>query len=127
MPNLAVDLAHFGRWTLRDKAAQRRSPPFVGHFQFFAEGTMNIEFDDEAVWVAERTSVFFRAKADGKNVRCFVSREALDDHFGGDNAHDYVPIFRNHRNEILAVTEKMISAGCVSPAGELIVAAKFFP
>ena len=25
-PNPAVDLAPFGRWTLRDKAAQRRSP-----------------------------------------------------------------------------------------------------
>ncbi len=24
--NMAVDLAPFGRWTLRDKAAQRRSP-----------------------------------------------------------------------------------------------------
>lgn len=88
---------------------------------------MHIEFDDEAVWVAERTSVFFRAKTDGKTVRCFVSREALDDHFGGDNARDYVPIFRKHRNEILAVTEKMIRAGCASSAGELIVATKFFP
>jgi hypothetical protein len=27
MSNLAVDLAPSGRWTLRDKAAQRRSPP----------------------------------------------------------------------------------------------------
>ena len=26
-PNFTVDLAPFGRWTLRDKAAQRRSPP----------------------------------------------------------------------------------------------------
>ncbi len=26
LPNPAVDLAPFGRWTLRDKAAQRRSP-----------------------------------------------------------------------------------------------------
>jgi len=25
MPNPALDLAPFGRWTLRDKAAQRRS------------------------------------------------------------------------------------------------------
>ena len=25
-PNPAVDLALFGRWTLRDKAEQRRSP-----------------------------------------------------------------------------------------------------
>lgn len=25
LPNSAVDLAPFGRWTLRDKAAQRRS------------------------------------------------------------------------------------------------------
>jgi hypothetical protein len=24
--NMAVDLAPFGRWTLRDEAAQRRSP-----------------------------------------------------------------------------------------------------
>jgi len=24
LPNMAVDLAPFGRWTLRDKAAQRR-------------------------------------------------------------------------------------------------------
>ena len=26
-PNPAVDLAPFGRWTLRDEAAQRRTPP----------------------------------------------------------------------------------------------------
>jgi len=25
-PNMALNLAPFGRWTLRDKAAQRRSP-----------------------------------------------------------------------------------------------------
>ncbi len=25
-PNMALDLAPFGRWTLRDEAAQRRSP-----------------------------------------------------------------------------------------------------
>ena len=29
MSNPAVDLAPFGRWTLRDEAAQRRSPPLV--------------------------------------------------------------------------------------------------
>jgi len=28
--NMAVDLAPFGRWTQRDKAAQRRSPPRRG-------------------------------------------------------------------------------------------------
>ena len=80
---------------------------------------MHIEFHDEVVWVAKTTSVFFRAKADGKTVRCFVSREALDDHFGGDNADDYVPIFLKHRNEILAVTEKMIREGCVSNPRDL--------
>ncbi|MFN9709535.1 MAG: DUF1488 family protein [Burkholderiales bacterium] len=88
---------------------------------------MHIEFDDEPVWVAERSSVFFRAKADGNSVRCFVSREVLDDRFGADNAHDYLPVFRKHLNEIFAVTEKLSRAGCVSLAGELIVATKFFP
>ncbi len=29
-PNPSVDLAPFGRWTLRDKAAQRRSPSTLG-------------------------------------------------------------------------------------------------
>jgi hypothetical protein len=88
---------------------------------------MHIEFSDEVVWAGERLSVFFRAKVDGKNVRCFVSREALDDHCGGDGVDDYVPIFHTHRMKILAVAEKMIQAGCISPAGELIVATKFFP
>ena len=88
---------------------------------------MHIEFDDEAVWIGERSSVFFRARVDGKSVRCFVSREALDDHFKGDGARDYVPIFHQHQNEIRAVAEKMIQAGCTSPTGELIVATKFFP
>lgn len=88
---------------------------------------MHIVFNDEAVWVGERMSVSFYAKVDGNEVRCFVSREALDDHFGGDNAHNYVSVFQQHRNEIFAVAEKIIRAGCVPHDGELIVATRFFP
>ncbi len=29
-PNPAIDLAPYGRWTLRDEAAQRRSSPLQG-------------------------------------------------------------------------------------------------
>ena len=32
--NMALDLAPFGRWTLRDIAAQRRSPPLVERLGF---------------------------------------------------------------------------------------------
>ncbi|MGB4911457.1 MAG: DUF1488 family protein [Candidatus Dechloromonas phosphoritropha] len=88
---------------------------------------MHIEFDDEAVWVGERSSIFFRAKFDEKSLKCFVSREALDDHFKGDGGCDYVLIFHQHRNEIRAAAEKMIQAGRTSPAGELIVTTKSFP
>lgn len=87
---------------------------------------MHIEFSDEAVWIGERSSVCFRAKADGNSVKCFISREALDDHFGGDNAQDYVPIVYGHWIEIRAVAEKMIRAGYVSPAGDLILATHMF-
>lgn len=87
---------------------------------------MNIEFDDEAVWVGARESIFFHAKADGKTIKCFVSREVLDDHFGGDNVQDYVPLFFGHRNEIQAVAKKKILAGLVSPTGELVLTANMF-
>lgn len=87
---------------------------------------MHIEFTDEAVWVGERSSVFFRAKVDGKTVKCFISSQALDDHFGGDDAQNYVPIVNSHWKEIRAVAERMIQAGYVSPASELILATNIF-
>lgn len=87
---------------------------------------MNIEFDDNAVWVGGRESISFHAKADGKTIKCFVSRETLDDHFGGDNVQDYVPLFYGHRKDIFAVAEKIIQAGLVSQAGELILTTNMF-
>ncbi len=87
---------------------------------------MHVEVDDDAAWVGERESVFFRAKADGRSVRCFVSREASDDHFGGNGAKDYAALFNAHRKTILTVAEQLIEQGMVSPAGELVVSTKYF-
>jgi hypothetical protein len=45
-PNPSVDLAPFGRWTLRDEAAQRRSPSTLGsappHYSKKAEGVEGV-------------------------------------------------------------------------------------
>lgn len=87
---------------------------------------MHITFEAEATWVNERESVLFLAKLNGQHIRCFVSREALDDHLGDTNSKDYITLFNAHRGKILAVTQKLIEQGVTSPAGDLVVSTKYF-
>lgn len=84
---------------------------------------MVVTFGDEAVWVGERSSVFFRANVDGRTVKCFVSREALDDAFG-DDAGDYIVVFTAHRDKVHAIARTLIQSGRVSADGELVISTK---
>jgi hypothetical protein len=40
-------------------------------------------FKDIEAWDSNKDSVSFPAIADGKNITCAISREALQDNFGG--------------------------------------------
>jgi hypothetical protein len=87
---------------------------------------MSISLEGAAFWVGERSSVCFRARRGESVFRCYVSREALDDHFGGDGAKDYVAVFASNHDEILAVTEKWIAANGLDSANEVVIQTKFF-
>lgn len=87
---------------------------------------MEIEFLDEQAWLNERRSVLFFGKADARLYRCFLEQEALDRHFGGGTAQDYVACFDAHRATILAVAKRLLSSGRSADNRELVLHAEDF-
>jgi hypothetical protein len=53
-------------------------------------------------------------------VRCEISQEALDDHFGGDGK-DKVEVFRANRKAIEDVARRKYLAGQTEPDGSVLI------
>jgi Protein of unknown function (DUF1488) len=90
------------------------------------KGDMSINIEGEAFWAGERSSVCFRVRSGERSFKCYVSQEALDDHFGGDGAKDYVAVLLRNHDAILAVTEKVIDANKGASENEVVIETKFF-
>jgi hypothetical protein len=53
-------------------------------------------------------------------VRCEISQEALDDHFGGDGK-DKVEVFRANRKAIEEIARRKYLAGQTEPDGSVLI------
>lgn len=76
---------------------------------------MNIVFSHAVAGIVESETFTLRmsVKVDGKPVRCAISQEALQDHFGaGAGAHAMVDAFNAHRATIEAKAQaKLLENG----------------
>ena len=55
-----------------------------------------------------------------KRVRCEISQEALDDHFGGDGK-DKVEVFKANRRTIEDIARGKYLAGQMEPDGSVLI------
>jgi hypothetical protein len=89
----------------------------------------SVEFLGDCRTTFPEDAVEFRALVDGKPVRCFISREALQQHCG---ATDQTPgaaeaAFKANQQAIQDVATNLIDRGRVSPPGELWIRAADIP
>jgi hypothetical protein len=87
---------------------------------------MKIEFYDKAVWIGSRLAILINARVDGDYVRCYVGKETLGDHFGGDDVEDLVAHFNKHREPILEKARQLITKGMVTSEKELYIKTEHF-
>ncbi len=71
-------------------------------------------------FVFDRRVVVFWGQDGEKRVRCEISQEALDDHFGGDGK-DKVEVFRANRRAIEEIARRKYLAGQTEPDGSVLI------
>jgi uncharacterized protein DUF1488/Fic/DOC family protein len=76
--------------------------------------------EPEARYNFERGIVVFWAQDENRRVRCAISREALDDHFGADD-RDKVEVLQEHRHEIEEVVRRKYLAGDTERDGSVLI------
>jgi len=67
-----------------------------------------------------RMVVLFKGKDGDKTVVCAISREALDDHFDGDNK-DKLKVFKANRERIEHEARRKYLAGRVESDGSVLI------
>ena len=85
---------------------------------------LGLEFDSSpAYYDFERDVVTFTARAGGQVVRCMVSRESLDDHFGADglDRKSRLEQFRKHRDTIEAALRRKYLEWPVEAPGTVLL------
>lgn len=76
--------------------------------------------DPEAQYNFDRAVVVFWARDGKARIRCAISREALDDHFGGDHK-DKVKVFQEHRPAIEEKARRKYLAGDTEWDGSILI------
>jgi hypothetical protein len=71
-------------------------------------------------FVFDRDAVVFWGMDGETRVRCEISREALDDHFGGDGK-DKLEVFKANRRAIEDITRRKYLAGETEPDGSVLI------
>jgi hypothetical protein len=71
-------------------------------------------------WIFDREVVVFWGRDLDTRVRCEISQEALDDHFGGDGK-DKLQVFRANRKAIEDFARKKYLAGQIEPDGSVLI------
>jgi hypothetical protein len=71
-------------------------------------------------WIFDRGVVVFWGQHVGTHVRCEISREALDDNFGGDGK-EKVQVFRANRKAIEEFARKKHLTGQTEPDGSVLI------
>lgn len=71
-------------------------------------------------WIFDREVVVFWGQDADTRVRCEISQQALDDHFGG-HGKDKLQVFRANRKAIEDFARKKYLAGQVEPDGSVLI------
>ncbi len=71
-------------------------------------------------WISNRGVVFFWGQDVDARVRCEISREALDDNFGGDEKNK-LQVFRANRKAIEDFARKKYLPGLIEPDGSVLI------
>lgn len=79
-----------------------------------------IFLDSSARHDFDRGVVIFKAKDGDKEIKCAISEEALEDHFGGDNK-DSIKIFQANRERIEHEVRRKYLAEEVEADGSVLV------
>jgi Protein of unknown function (DUF1488)/Fic/DOC family len=74
----------------------------------------------EERYIFDREVVAFWGRDGETRVRCEISREALDDHFGGDGK-DKLDVFRANRQAIEEIARRKYLAGQTEPDGSVLI------
>ncbi len=81
----------------------------------------NLDFQrEEPVYHPSRMVVTFQAVDDAKKIACAISREALEDHFGG-NRRDPVAAFKANRVAIEQLARRKYLRGELEPDGSVLI------
>lgn len=85
------------------------------------QGHRELEFPEpNEHWVLDREVVVFWGQDANARVRCEISREALDGHFGGDG-RDKLQVFRANRKTIEDYARQKYLAGRTEPNGSVLI------
>lgn len=76
--------------------------------------------DARAHYDPTRMVVIFKGRDGDKIIPCAISREALDDHFGGDNK-DKLKVFNANRERIEHEARRKYLAGRVESDGSVLI------
>ena len=95
---------------------------FVGERVRWSLEQHDLSFPEkEARYNFDRGVVMFWAQDGKKRVRCAISREALDDHFGGDDKPNKEEAFQEHREAIEQEARRKYLAGDTEPDGSVLI------
>jgi hypothetical protein len=95
---------------------------FVGQRVRWSLEQHDLSFPEkEARYNFDRGVVVFWAEDGKKRVRCAISREALDDHFGGDAKPNKEEAFQEHREAIEPAARRKYLAGDTEEDGSILI------
>ncbi len=75
---------------------------------------------EEPVYVFDRMVVTFNATDGQKRVLCAISRQALNDHFGGDGKNP-VAVFKANKEAIEQLARRKYLHGDLEPDGSILI------
>lgn len=84
----------------------------------------NISFLGNRAWDSNRESMSFQVEVDGKQTRCLISREALEDHFGADRNKTVEQAFDVNLYVIESAARKIINNDILDSQGEYLIRAQ---
>ena len=76
--------------------------------------------EPNAFYDSGRMVIVFKGQNGDKTVPCAISRETLDDHFGGDNK-DKLKVFNAHRERIEHEARRKYLDGQFEPDGSVLI------
>jgi fido (protein-threonine AMPylation protein) len=108
--SIDTDIKPFARF-IRQSVQRATDEPRRHELQFPAP---------EERYDSNRDVVVFWGRDGATRVRCAISRETLDDHFGGDNKNK-LEVFRANRREIEEITRRKYLSGRVEADNSVLV------